>query len=103
LTKQRSVRIEMVPYQEDDDPKGCSRNATILAGLPRNIRRHELRLIEPLAARQRAMFPYAMIRLILLARPAGNGRPIECSRRTATPPAPANTRKASSVDSVVTS
>lgn len=49
MTKQRSVRIAMMRYQEDDDPKGCSRNATILAGLPRTIRRHELRLIVPLA------------------------------------------------------
>jgi prophage regulatory protein len=49
MTKQRSVRIVMMPYQEDDDPKGCSRTATILTGLPRTIRRHELRLIVPLA------------------------------------------------------
>jgi prophage regulatory protein len=49
MTKQRSVRIVMMPYQEDDDPKGCSRTVTILTGPPRTIRRHELRLIVPLA------------------------------------------------------
>ena len=49
MTKQRSVRIVMMPNQEDDDPKGRSRTATILTGLPRTIRRLELRLIVPLA------------------------------------------------------
>jgi prophage regulatory protein len=49
MTRQRSARILMMPYREDDDPKSCSRTATILAGLPRTIRRHELRLIVQLA------------------------------------------------------
>lgn len=49
MTKQRSVRIVMISHQEDDDPEGCSRSATVLIGLPRTIRRHELRLIVPLA------------------------------------------------------
>jgi prophage regulatory protein len=45
------VRILMMPYQEDEnsDPVGYSGPATVLTGLPRTIRRHELRLIVPLA------------------------------------------------------
>lgn len=45
------VRILMMPYQEDkdSDPVGYSGPATVLTGLPRTIRRHELRLIVPLA------------------------------------------------------
>ncbi len=45
------VRILMMPYQEDEDsdPVGCAGPATLLTGLPRTIRRHELRLIVPLA------------------------------------------------------
>lgn len=41
----------MMPYQEDEnsDPVGYSGPATVLTGLPRTIRRHELRLIVPLA------------------------------------------------------
>jgi hypothetical protein len=49
MIKQRSVRIMMIPNQKDDDPKGCSRATSVLPGLPRTIRRHELRLIVPLA------------------------------------------------------
>jgi prophage regulatory protein len=49
MTKQRSVRIVMISHQEDDDPEGSSRTATVLFGLPRTIRRLELRLIVPLA------------------------------------------------------
>ena len=49
MTKQRSVRVVMISHQEDDDPEGYSRTATVLIGLPRTIRRHELRLIVPLA------------------------------------------------------
>ncbi|WP_084646682.1 AlpA family phage regulatory protein [Mesorhizobium sp. WSM2561] len=45
------VRTLMTPYQDYDDknPVGYSGPATVLTGLPRNIRRHELRLIVPLA------------------------------------------------------
>jgi hypothetical protein len=41
----------MMPYQDDDDrdPVRYSGPATVLTGLPRTIRRHELRLIVPLA------------------------------------------------------
>lgn len=50
--KPNRVRILMMPYQDDDnkDPVGYSGPATVLTGLPRTIRRHELRLIVPLAA-----------------------------------------------------
>lgn len=49
--KPRRVRILMMPYREDEnsDPVGHSGPATVLTGLPRTIRRHELRLIVPLA------------------------------------------------------
>lgn len=49
--KPSRVRILMMPYQEDEDsdPMGYSGPATVLTGLPRTIRRHELRLIVPLA------------------------------------------------------
>lgn len=45
------VRILKMPYQEDEDsdPVGYSGPATVLTGLPRTVRRHELRLIVPLA------------------------------------------------------
>jgi len=52
MTKKPSrVRILMMPYQDDDnkDPVGYAGPATVLTGLPRTIRRHELRLIVPLA------------------------------------------------------
>jgi prophage regulatory protein len=49
MTKQRYVRIVMISHQDDDRPGGCSRTATVLIGLRRTIRRHELRLIVPLA------------------------------------------------------
>lgn len=52
MTKKPSrVRVLMMPYQDDDDrgPVGYSGPATVLTGLPRTIRRHELRLIVPLA------------------------------------------------------
>ena len=52
MTKKPSrVRILMTPYQDDDDkdPVGYCGPATVLTGLPRTIRRHELRLIVPLA------------------------------------------------------
>lgn len=52
MTKKPSrVRVLMMPYQADDDrdPVGYSGPATVLTGLPRTIRRHELRLIVPLA------------------------------------------------------
>ena len=40
----------MMPYQDDDDrdPVGYAGPATVPTGLPRTIRRHELRLIVPL-------------------------------------------------------
>ena len=49
--KPSRVRILMMPYQEDEDsdPVGYSGPATVLTGLPRTIKRHELRLIVPLA------------------------------------------------------
>ncbi|MER8389996.1 AlpA family transcriptional regulator [Mesorhizobium sp. M0166] len=49
--KPRRVRILMMPYQEDEDsgPVDYAGPATVLTGLPRTIRRHELRLIVPLA------------------------------------------------------
>src|SRR5574340_763835 len=49
--KPSRVRILMMPYQDGDDrdPVGYSGPATVLTGLPRTIRRHELRLIVPLA------------------------------------------------------
>ncbi|CAN7440001.1 helix-turn-helix transcriptional regulator [Bosea sp. LjRoot237] len=49
--KPRRVRILMMPLQEDEDsdPVGYSGPATVLTGLPRTIRRHELRLIVSLA------------------------------------------------------
>jgi predicted DNA-binding transcriptional regulator AlpA len=51
VKKPSRVRILMVPYREDkdSDPTGYSGPATVLTGLPRTIRRHELRLIVPLA------------------------------------------------------
>jgi prophage regulatory protein len=49
MTKQQSVRIVAISHQENGDPEGRSRTATVLIGLPRTIRRHELRLIVPLA------------------------------------------------------
>ncbi len=66
MTKKPSrVRVLMIPYQRDDDsdPAGYSSPATFLTGLPRAIRRHELRLIVPLAdttiyeMEQRGEFP----------------------------------------------
>ena len=49
--KPTRVRILMMPYQEDEDSDsvGYSGPATVLTGLPRTIRRHELRPIVPLA------------------------------------------------------
>jgi prophage regulatory protein len=49
-TKPSRVRILMMPYQrdKDSDPKGYSRPATVLTGLPRTVRRYEFRLIAPL-------------------------------------------------------
>jgi predicted DNA-binding transcriptional regulator AlpA len=52
MTKKPSrVRILMMPYLDDEnsEPVGYSGSATVLTGLPRTIRRHELRLIVPLA------------------------------------------------------
>lgn len=52
MTKKPSrVRVLIMPYQDDNDrdPVGYSGPATVLTGLPRTIRRHELRLIVPLA------------------------------------------------------
>jgi len=52
MTKKPSrVRVLMMPYHDDGDkdPVGYSGPATVLTGLPRTIRRHELRLIVPLA------------------------------------------------------
>ena len=51
IKKPNHVRVLMVPYQDDGD-KDATRYAgpaTVLTGLPRTIRRHELRLIVPLA------------------------------------------------------
>ena len=46
MTKKPSrVRVLMMPYHDDG---GYSGPATVLTGLPRTIRRHELRLIVPL-------------------------------------------------------
>ncbi len=49
--KPSRVRIPMMSCQEDEDgdPVGRSGPATVLTGLPRTIRRHELWLIAPLA------------------------------------------------------
>ena len=49
--KPTRVRILMMPSREDgdSDPVCYSGPATVLTGLPRTIRRHELRLIVPLA------------------------------------------------------
>ena len=49
--KPNRVRVLMMPYQDDDDRDsvGYSGPATVLTGLPRTIRRHELRLVVPLA------------------------------------------------------
>lgn len=52
MTKKPSrIRILMMPYQDDDgkDPVAYPGPATVLTGLPRTIRRHELKLIVPLA------------------------------------------------------
>lgn len=50
MKKPTRVRVLMMPYQDDDrDPVDYSGPATVLTGLPRTIRRHELRLIVPLA------------------------------------------------------
>ncbi len=51
IKKPNRVRVLMMPYQRDDDkdPTGYAGPATVLTGLPRTIRRHELRLIVPLA------------------------------------------------------
>ena len=52
MTKKPSrVRILTMPHREDEDsdPIGYLHPATVLTGLPRTIRRHELRLIVPLA------------------------------------------------------
>src|ERR1700731_4759160 len=45
MTKQRSLRIVTMPNLYDED--SCT--TTVLIGLPRTIRRHELRLVVPLA------------------------------------------------------
>jgi prophage regulatory protein len=49
--KPSRMRVLMMPYQDDEDkdPVGYSGRATVLTGLPRTIKRHELRLIVPLA------------------------------------------------------
>src|SRR5579862_5412855 len=49
--KPNRARISMMPYQDDEngEPAGYSGPATVLTGLPRTIRRHEPRLIVPLA------------------------------------------------------
>jgi len=48
--KPSRVRILMARHQdEDSNPVGRSDPATVLTGLPRTVRRHELRLIAPLA------------------------------------------------------
>lgn len=52
MTKKTSrIRILMMPYQNHDgkDPVAYSGPVTVLTGLPRTIRRHELKLIVPLA------------------------------------------------------
>jgi hypothetical protein len=45
--KPNRVRVLIMPYQDDGDkdPVGYSGPATVLTGLPRTIRRHELPLI----------------------------------------------------------
>lgn len=49
--KPNRIRILMTPSQgnEDSDPDAYTGPITVLSGLPRTIRRHELRLIVPLA------------------------------------------------------
>ncbi len=49
--KPNRVAVLMMPYQDDGDKDatGYAGPATVLTGLPRTIRRHELRLIVPLA------------------------------------------------------
>ena len=51
IKKPSRVRVLITPYQDDGDrdPTGYGGPATVLTGLPRTIRRHELRLIVPLA------------------------------------------------------
>lgn len=50
MTKKPSGRSLMMPHHDGDTAAaGCSRPGTTLTGLPRTIRRHELRLIVPLA------------------------------------------------------
>ena len=59
------VRIVMIPAKDDDesDAAAACGPATVLTGLPRTIRRHELRLVVPLAdsriyeMEQRGEFP----------------------------------------------
>ena len=59
------VRIVMIPAKDDDEPDAAAYSglATVLTGLPRTVRRHELRLIVPLAdstiykMEQRGEFP----------------------------------------------
>jgi prophage regulatory protein len=48
--KSNRIRVLMMPYREDEDgdPVSYAGPATVLTGLPRTIRRHELRLIVPL-------------------------------------------------------
>lgn len=63
--KASRVRVVIVPSKGDDenDTGAYSGPATVLTGLPRTIRRHELRLIVPLAdttiydLEQRGEFP----------------------------------------------
>ncbi|MEV4934874.1 helix-turn-helix transcriptional regulator [Sphingobium sp. LSP13-1-1.1] len=49
--KPNRVRILLMPLRDgdNDEPAGYSGPATVMTGLPRTIRRHELRLIVPLA------------------------------------------------------
>ena len=51
IKKPNRVRVLMTPYQDDGDKDatGYAGPATVLTGLPRTIRRHELRLVVPLA------------------------------------------------------
>lgn len=51
IKKPNRVRVLMMPNQDDGDKDamGYAGPATALTGLPRTIRRHELRLIVPLA------------------------------------------------------
>lgn len=90
--KPTRVRILMMPYREYEhsDPVGYSGPATVLTGLPRTSRRHELRLIVPLAdstiyeMEKRGEFPrrFNLTPRCVVSYSAGCGAAIRFPRRT---------------------